>query len=438
VNKVVTSFKRHFGHAPVHLVRAPESLELLGLHAEAHQGLTLALAVNRYVHAASAPRRDGKAELVCGTERQIFWMSDLKPEASAPYTGLVKAVLEKLLRRGANFSGFSAAFEADLSPGEGLGSPAALAVAVALTVRRLYPFSLTGTGVTIPPKVGANGELPPLGVAERFHFAKLCQAAIHARGGSSGWIEPLVSIGSKAWHAISIDSRFETLEHLPLPGEVLVICRVPATPANHAATNGIRSDPNASLLPRDDDGRSSADSVAPAELPPSPAEILQQAEAAARKLSAKSLRSLELKFLDANRAKLTLCEFECARHFAAENARVAAAERTLRDDDHRQFGQFLLQSEQSWSALLRDRAPGLDLLFELARAHPACLGARVIGGNFGPATVNLVPHHQAESFMREIARRFEQRAGTKLDTMLCQIADGAEAPAPARHALSRD
>jgi len=65
------------------------------------------------------------------------------------------------------------------------------------------------------------------------------------------------------------------------------------------------------------------------------------------------------------------------------------------------------------------------LLVELARAHPGCLGARMTGGGFGGATVNLVAYHQAESFMTTIARQYEERTGQKLQPVLCQIVDGA-------------
>src|SRR5262249_60624761 len=42
--------------------------------------------------------------------------------------------------------------------------------------------------------------------------------------------------------------------------------------------------------------------------------------------------------------------------------------------------------------------------------HPGCLGARLTGGGFGGATINLVAYHQAESFMRQIANEYEDRS----------------------------
>jgi len=61
----------------------------------------------------------------------------------------------------------------------------------------------------------------------------------------------------------------------------------------------------------------------------------------------------------------------------------------------------------------------------LAREIPGCLGARLAGGGFGGATVNLVAYHQAENFMETIARQYEERTGRKLTPAVCQIVDGA-------------
>src|SRR6185369_10318539 len=137
------------------------------------------------------------------------------------------------------------------------------------------------------------------------------------------------------------------------------------------------------------------------------------------------LRTVEAKQLESNKARLTEREYECARHVVSEIARVAAAERALRDDDHRQFGQYMFQSHESSRDFLKNSTPELDLLVELAHRHPACLGARLTGGGFGGATINLVPHHQADAFMTYMAQEYPARSGHPLKPMLCQIVDGA-------------
>src|SRR5215468_1305575 len=92
---VQTVFKRHFSYTPVHVVRAPGRLELLGNHTDYNQGLVMSLAVNKYIQIASAPRTDGKIELISSSfaESERFWMSDLKKNPAAPWADYIKGVL---------------------------------------------------------------------------------------------------------------------------------------------------------------------------------------------------------------------------------------------------------------------------------------------------------------------------------------------------------
>ena len=163
-----TLFKKHFGHTPVHVVQAPGRLEVLGNHTDYNDGLVMSVAVDKYVFVASAPRSDGKIEIISSAfpgEREIFWLSEFKKNPAAPWADYVKGVLVQLRKRCVNFSGFNAAIHGTIPIGAGMSSSAALEVATALTVRRLYPFGLGETGATVPPKRNAKGELSPLNSA---------------------------------------------------------------------------------------------------------------------------------------------------------------------------------------------------------------------------------------------------------------------------------
>jgi galactokinase len=103
-----------------------------------------------------------------------------------------------------------------------------------------------------------------------------------------------------------------------------------------------------------------------------------------------------------------------------------AAERALRADDLAQFGQYLFHSHESSRDFLKNSTAELDQLVELARQYPGCLGARLTGGGFGGATLNLVAHHQAEQFMAQMTTGYERLTGRKLEPIVCQIVDGAQ------------
>src|SRR6267142_6525826 len=359
------------------------------------QGLFMSLAVDKYIHIASSPRSDGKIEVVTSSfpERESFWANDFKKNPDAPWANYVKGVLEQLRKRGVNFNGFNAAISGDIPMGAGMSSSAALEVATALTVRRLYPFGLSETGLSIPPTRDARGEIPPVPKEEKLFFAKLCQAAENQFVGvQSGLLDQMSSLFGKAWHVMCIDFQSLKVEQAPMIGEAIIVCN---SGVKHELVGGEYN------------------------------ELRQNCESAAQKLGAKSLRAVEFKTLEANKAKLTTREYECARHVISEIQRVVAGERALRDDDHRQFGQYMFQSHESSRDFLKNSTEELDLLVELARGHPGCLGARLTGGGFGGATINLVAYHQAESFMRQIANEYEDKTGYKLQPILCQIVDGA-------------
>jgi galactokinase len=385
-----TLFKRHFAYPATHLVYAPGHLELLGSAAVDPDGLALTAAIDQNVEIASAPRSDGKIELASSfsPERDLFWMSDLGPNGKTPWADCMRAVFVELRRRGVHFSGFNAAV---FQQGGELSSWAALQVATALTVRRLYPFGLSETGATILPKRNARGQLPPPSAAEKIALAKLCQAAAQKQaGGNPALSGPISSLFGKAWHLLSIDQRFLTVEPVPLIGEVFIRCE-PLSDAEEK--NGADTDP----------------------------EIRSCCETAAQKLGAKSFRSLELKFLEANKAKLEAREYECARHFVGDVHRLVAAERALRADDHRQFGQYLTDSYRSARELLNTGSADLDLLLEIAKEQPGWLGSVARGS----AIFNLVGFHQAEGFKTATTEEFKARTGRGLRTTLVRTAGGA-------------
>jgi len=302
-------------------------------------------------------------------------------------------VLEQLRKRRVIFNGFNAAIHGTIPLGAGMSSSAALEVATALTVRRLFPFSLTTTGAGARPEPNAKGELPPLGPAERLEFAKAGQAAENEFVGvKCGILDQISSLFGKANSVIDIDCRSLTVENPPMAGEAVIVCN---SNVKHALVGGEYN------------------------------ELRANCESAARKLGAKSLRTVELSQVKAAREKLTTREYECAHHVTSEIARVVAGARALRDGDHKQFGQYMFQSHESSRDFLRNSTKELDLLVELARAHPGCLGARLTGGGFGGATINLVAHHQAEGFMTHMALKYSERTGVKMTPVVCQIVDGA-------------
>jgi galactokinase len=387
-------FKKHFNQTPTHHTQAPGRLEVLGNHTDYNNGLVMSVAVDKYIFIAASPRNDGKVELVSSAfpEPEKFSVSEIKANPAATWANYVKGVLVQLKKRGVHFGGFNAAIHSTIPMGAGMSSSAALEVATAMTVRRLHPYSLTDTGITTPPQADAKGVLPGVGPAERMNFAKVCRAAENEFVGvPCGILDQVSSLFGKAWHVMEIDCESLTVGHAPLSGIAMVVCN---SEVKHALVGGEYK------------------------------ELRDNCEAAARKIGAKFLRTVEMKQVLAARDKLSPREFECAHHVVSEIARVVAGEKALRGDDLAQFGQFMFQSHESSRDFLKNSTEELDVLVALARQHPACLGARLTGGGFGGATINMVTHHEADSFIAHMVAGYEKQLGVKTHPLVCQVVDG--------------
>jgi galactokinase len=390
-------FKKRFGFTPTHTVKAPGRLELLGNHTDYNDGLVMSLAVDKYIFISSAPRLDGRVELVSSAfdEKASFSIADLKKEPNIPWADYVKGVLVELRKHQVHYSGFQAAIHGTLPMGAGMSSSAALEVATALTVRQLHPYTITETASTVPPKRDKKGALRALKKSEKVQLAKLCQRAENKFVGvNCGILDQISSLCGKEFHAIQIDCQHLTVETIPMIGDIaIMICN---SGVKHSLVGGEYN------------------------------ELREQCEGAARALGVKMLRSVEMKELKANKSKLTQRQYECAYHVVGEIQRVIHGEAALRSDDFEQFGQFMFQSHESSRDFFGNSTKELDLLVELARSHSACLGARLTGGGFGGATINLIRRDHIDDFKSFMTREYKKATDVIMEPLLCQIVNGAD------------
>jgi galactokinase len=396
-SEVIGFFQKQFGFRPTHTVQAPGRSELLGNHTDYNQGLVLALAVNKHVFMASSLRADGKVELASTafTGREIFSVNDLKKNPQAPWADYVKGVLDQFRRRNIHARGFNAAIHSTIPMGAGMSSSAALEVATALTVRELFPFSLDTYAPSAPPVRSDSGGLRDLTAREKLEVAKLCQAAENEFVGvQCGLLDQVSSLFGKAFHAIELDCQSNSVEHVPMFGEVAVV--VANTGVQHELVGG---EYNA---------------------------LRAHCESAAKKLGTRSLRSVDAAYLAANKGKLEQREYECAYHIVGEIQRVVHGTRALRDGDFVQFGQYMFQSHDSSRDSFHNSTAELDTLVEIARGLKGCFGARLTGGGFGGATINLVHRGEVTRFIEQLGQEYKRRTGVETHPMHCEIADGAK------------
>lgn len=389
-------FQKCFGSPPAHIVRAPGRLELLGNHTDYNGGLVMALAVDKYIYIAASPRNDGQIELASTSfdGRESFFIDKIEKNPAAPWANYIKGVLLKLRERGVHFTGFNAAVHGTIPFGAGLSSSAALEMATALIVRELFPYRLSENGLESAPPRDESHTLPPLAPAEKLRIAKVGQAAENQFVGvNSGLLDQMSSMFGKAGHVIQIDCLHHSVQHEPMPPGVAVV----------VADSAVKHDLSAGEYN----------------------ELREQCESAARKLGVQFLRFIDPRQLEAQRAKLTEREYQCAFHIVGENQRVVFGERALRDGGIYQFGQYLFQSHASSRDYFHNSTKELDALVDSAQKLKGCYGARLTGGGFGGATINLVQADAVDEFRRRLAEEYFTRTKIRTEPWVAQVVDGA-------------
>ena len=398
MREVQELFQKAYGKPPAVMVEAPGRLELLGNHTDYNQGLVMSLAVDKYIYVAGTPRKDAIVRLVSSSfpgASEEFYLDRIEKNPATAWANYTKGVLLELRRRGVHFTGFDAAIHGTIPFGAGLSSSAALEMASALAVRRMFPFTLMENGVGEPPKSNAMGELPPLTSSEKMQIAKVGQAAESKFVGANvGLLDQISSLFGKAWQVIQIDFLHMSVAHSPMPPGIAVIVCDSVVKHDLSTAGGYN-------------------------------EVRAHCEAAAKKLGVASLRSIDMRQLQASKEKLSEREFQCAYHIVGENSRVVFGEKALRDGDIGQFGQYMFQSHESSRDYFKNSIHELDVLVEIARGLPGCYGARLTGGGFGGATINLVKEDAAKGFMKALAEEYLKKTKIRTEPWRATVVEGA-------------
>lgn len=354
-------------------VHAPGRVELLGNHTDYNDGYVLSAAIDRGVTMRASFLPDGAVTLHSATMDATFdaVIEHLTPSKSDSWANYPLGVVDCFLKAGFPVKGFTAEISSDLPLGAGLSSSAALEVATATLLTRLF-----------------NIRIEPL------ELAKLCRKAENEFVGvNCGLLDQVSSVFGKKNHAIFLDCRKETVETIPFPGDVELL--ITHSGVKHALVGGEYN------------------------------ERRLQCFEAARLLGVKALRDATSKQLNAARATMPELDYRRAAHVVGENERVQHGLQFLQTGDAKAFGDLMFESHESSRVNFENSTPELDALVDIARDEPGLLGSRLTGGGFGGATVSLIKRDTANAIAASITKKYRERTGNTCQTYLCEIADGA-------------
>ncbi len=355
------------------MAHAPGRVELLGNHTDYNEGVVLAAAIDRGVTVHGEARTDGRIALtsLALNKRVEVALEAFDKQEEESWANYALGVVRIFGDRGYEMGGFSMEIVSDLPIGAGLSSSAALEVATATFLRKLFHWKL-----------------------EPMQMARLCREAENKFVGvNCGLLDQVSSVFGRSKCAIFLDCRQETVETVPFPDDVALL--ITHSGVKHALVGGEYN------------------------------ERRERCFSAAKKLGARALRDVTSDQLEKEREKLSNLEYRRAAHVVGENERVNQGIEFLRTSNAKGFGELMFASHESSRTNFENSTAELDALVGIAREEGGVYGSRLTGGGFGGATVSLVEAGEAQRIAKNFERKYHEETGIECKTYFCEIDDGA-------------
>jgi galactokinase len=319
---------------------APGRVNLIGEHTDYNGGLALPFAIGRgvTVRAAASRRRRVEAVALDLGEGDGFGLENIEPASG--WRGFVRGIVAELVDRGYEVPGARLEITGTVPRGGGLGSSAALAVALALAWAAL----------------ASGWERLELSERERIELAGLCSRVEHVWvGARSGLLDQLAALFGDHDHAVAIDFDSLSVRQVPLSrrGHRMVLLDSREQHVNAASGYNQRR---------------------------------AECDEACALLGLRSLRQARLEDVQRLPARLG----DRLRHVIDENERVLQAIDALERCDWPALGTLLDASHVSSRDLYGLSTPAVESAVERLRGSGA-LGARLVGGGFGGHVLGLIP-----------------------------------------------
>ena len=380
--RAVESYRENFQASPAVLSQAPGRLENLGNHTDYNKGFILSIALDLSVVIAGGLEESRPSRLAAWSsgfnERVEAGLEEIQAIGNS-WINYPLGVLREIREAGSRLPSINLAVESSLPVGAGVASSAALELA---TAEAAY---------------GMLGGRP----ATPMEQAQLCRRAENDFVGvPCGILAQFSSLFGRRNHVLFLDCDTLDYDRIPLAGSEGAVV---------IADSGVQHE----LV----DGKY--------------ARLSAHCQRATQKLNElldreiDSLRQVSLEEFLECREQIDEEDRKRAEHVIRENRRVLAGVEALRRGDTAKLGELMLQSHSSSRDLFGNSCAELDFLVESAAELPGFIGAKLSGGGFGGATVNLVEQGAAVDFQQALEESCSKRFAAPARTFLTRIGDGA-------------
>ncbi|OQW37346.1 MAG: hypothetical protein A4E19_13715 [Nitrospira sp. SG-bin1] len=362
------NFPALFGAAPTHRADAPGRVNLIGDHTDYNGGFVLPMPIPHHTTVELRLREDGMVRMWSASVEEPSTLETYSiggETRKQDWTDYVQAVTWALRPDHRALRGFDLRIESTVPLGAGLSSSAALLIALLRGLRKALGLEFTDEALAT--------------VAHR--------AETEFVGAPVGIMDHMVCSLGRPHEAFFLDAATLEHEYVALPQTIEWVV-LHSGLSHHHATGSYR-------------------------------ERRQECETINRLLGLRWLRDLERNGLQSVLARIGELPSPLdrrARHVITENQRVLTAMDFLRQGNAQGFGTVMSASHDSLRHDFDVSIPDIDLLVELARAHPAVYGARLTGGGFGGSVVFAAAAGNGRDVAQWVSQRY--RAGTQRDATI--------------------
>lgn len=377
---LITSFVRLFGRVPEVVSQAPGRIEFIGNHTDYNGGVVMGVALDKTVMVALAKRTDRKLIFASAKsgEKIAVDLDDLKKqEREYNWVNYPLGVFKYLIEAGLKADcGFDMLDCSNLPAGAGLSSSAAIELASAFAMAKLYDF---------------QADLKTL-----VRIGRKCEN--HFVGMPCGILDQGVSGFGKKDGIVFIDCLTEDFSTYPLPSN----CKfwLFNSTKKHALVDGLYAERHS--------------------------ECMRASKVLSEGGESRPLRSFNVDDLEAVKDKLSDVVYRRAKHVIEENSRVMKAKELLLAGDISGVGKLLNASHESSRKLFENSCEELDFLVDTVSTMKGVYGARLSGGGFGGAVMALTDESFSQEDADKVSEIYEQKFGKKPMVFTCASGDGAK------------
>ncbi|MEO8583793.1 MAG: galactokinase [Flavitalea sp.] len=369
-------FKEIFQDYPI-VVRSPGRINLIGEHTDYNEGFVLPAAIDKYIEVAVSKRNDKLICLYSVQHKENFEvrLSEIKP-IDHSWTNYILGIVDQLLKRGNQLTGFNLVVDGDVPTGAGLSSSAAMECAACFAFKQLFDIDISKLDIALTAQRAEHS------------FAKV----------NVGIMDMFASVFGKIDHALQLDCR--SLEFLEVPVKldgfkiVLLNTNVKHSLAS-TAYNKRREEcsEGVSQIKKHVDGISSLRDV--------------------------TVEMIEKYIMDA------IIKRRC-RYVVEENLRVIASVKQMQAGNIDGLGEQMYRSHEGLSKEYEVSCTELDYLVNAVKNNPLVSGARMMGGGFGGCTINIVRDDAIDELVNYVGENYKKDMGKEMTAYIATTANGTE------------